>query len=198
MHLFGNLGHVVLLLPLSLALLGYLVSIGARRDVGALALSLVACLTITLFAKLFFEACGGKVPHLRIESPSGHESFSAAVYGCLAILIATGRPARQRLVIYAGAALLILLIGFARVVTRAHTPEEVALGLLIGVASTVLFRSLRREPRLLPIPWRGIALVASPAFAFAFVALLLAGHWTPEYIIDAIGRRLGAHFGLCV
>jgi membrane-associated phospholipid phosphatase len=198
MHLFGNLGHIVILAPLALALIGYLISVGARRDAFAFAAALIACLGTTLFTKLFFEVCGARVPVFQIESPSGHESFSAAVYGGLAVLVATGRPKVQQAVIYAAAAVLILLIGLARVATGAHTPEEVEFGLLIGVASTVLFRALRRDTALLPIPWREIALLSPFVAILALAALVLVSHWTPEYVIDAVGKRFGAHFGLCV
>jgi hypothetical protein len=198
MHIFGNLGHIVILAPLSLAVIGYLISLGARRDAFAFAFALIACLSATLFAKLFFEACGARIPLFQIESPSGHESFSAAVYGGIAVLAATGRPKRQQTLIYAAAALLILLIGFARVATGAHTPVEVEFGLLIGVASTILFRALRWEAALLPVPWRAIALLSPFVLVLAFAGLALVRHWTPEYFIDAVGMRIGAHFRLCV
>jgi membrane-associated phospholipid phosphatase len=198
MHLFGNLGHVVILGPLALATMLYLVSIGERRDAYAFALALIFCLATTVFAKLFFEACGPRLPTLGIETPSGHESFSAAVFGCLAVLVATGRTARQQGVVYGSAAILVLLIGCGRVASGAHTPEEVAFGLLIGVSATLLFRALRGEPKPFRVPWRAITLFSPAALILAFAALLFMRHWTPEYVIDAVGRSLGAHYGLCV
>jgi hypothetical protein len=35
------------------------------------------------------------------------------------------------------------------------------------------------------------------SLALGFLALAHARHWTPEPLIDAIGRRLGARFGFC-
>jgi hypothetical protein len=101
-------------------------------------------------------------------------------------------------VIYGATALLFVLIGAARVVTRAHTPEEVVAGLLIGVVSAVLFRWLRGEAGLFPVPWRALAFLSPFALALAFAGLVVARNWSPEYFIDAVGQRLGAHFGICL
>lgn len=196
MHLFGNLGHVALLGPLSLAIILYLLAIGARRDALAFAFALAACLIATLVAKLLFDVCGERIAN--VESPSGHESFSAVVFGGIALLVATGRPARQRLAIYAAAALLVLLIGIGRVATWAHTPQEVVVGLVIGALATLLFHRLRRDAQPIAVPWRRLALLSPLAVAFAFGALFFLRHWTPEYFLAALGRRFGAHYGLCI
>ncbi len=199
MHLFGNLGHVVILGPLSLATLFYLLAVGARRDAAAFALALLACLAATLGAKLFFSACGAEAPHARMESPSGHESFSAAAYGCIALIVATGRPKLQQALIGGAAALLIVLIGIGRVAQHAHSPQEVAFGLSIGIAATALFHLLRgAAAKPIPLPWRAMALLSPAALVLAFAALVFLRHWTPEYFIEGVGRRLGAHFGLCL
>jgi len=197
MHLFGNLGHIALLGPLSLAIVFYLAAIGAQRDAFAFAAALVVCLAATLVAKLLFDVCGARI--FDIESPSGHESFSAMVYGGVALLVATGRPARQQVIVYAAAALLILAIGVGRVASHAHTPPEVALGLLIGLGAAILFRGLRGKAAApMPVPWRALAFFSPVALALAFGALLFLRHWTPEYFIAAFGRRVGAHYGLCI
>lgn len=196
MHYFGNLGHVALLGPLSLAIIVYLIAIGARRDALAFALALAACLVATFVAKFLFDVCSARIAN--VESPSGHESFSAVVFGGAALLVATGRPMWQRLTIYAAAALLVLLIGVGRVASWAHTPQEVAVGLLIGVLAILLFSWLRGEAQPIVVPWRTLVLLSPFALALAFGALLFLGHWTPEYFLAALGRRFGAHYGLCI
>jgi membrane-associated phospholipid phosphatase len=196
MHLFGNLGHVALLGPLSLAVILYLVAIGARRDALAFAAALAVCLVATLAAKLLFDVCDSRIAN--VESPSGHESYSAIVYGGIALLVATGRPARQQMAIYAATALLILLIGIGRVASRAHTPQEVVLGLLIGIAAAFLFRRLRGDAHSIAVPWRALALLSPFALALAFGALVFLRHWTPEDFLATLGRQFGAHYGLCI
>jgi membrane-associated phospholipid phosphatase len=197
MHLIGTLGHSLLLLPASFGLIGLLLLAGSRRDALAFVVALLIGLTATLLAKLTFEACLWGISTLRIESPSGHASFSALVYGCLAVLVATGRPIGQRLLIAVGASGLILLIGFSRIAVEVHTPEEVVLGLLIGAAGVVLFAALRGQPRRLAIPWGALAFASPFAIVLALCVLLLTRNWTPEPLIDALARHIGVQFGLC-
>lgn len=181
MHVFGNLGHVVILGPLSLATLFYLLAIGARRDASAFALALLACLATTVGAKLFFSLCGGgHAPHLRMESPSGHESFSAAVYGCIALIVAAGRPRLQQFLIDGAAALLLALIGIGRVAQHAHSPQEVAVGLSIGIAATILFHWRRGQAHPLALARNGAPLAGRdhPRFwSSALPAALDAGRF---------------------
>jgi PAP2 superfamily protein len=198
MHLFGNLGHAVILAPASLGLIGFLAWSGARRDAVVFALALAACLATTLLAKLAFQACGDGASTLGIQSPSGHASFSATVYGCLAILLATGRPIRERTLLYGGAALLALCVGLSRVFDQVHTTEEVAFGLLIGFACSMLFFKSRMRPQRLELPARAIALSLPLVFGLAALGLWLGRHWTPEPFIESIASKIGAHMNLCV
>ncbi|HYC25671.1 MAG TPA: phosphatase PAP2 family protein [Roseiarcus sp.] len=197
MHLIGILGHSLILLPASLGLIALLVLNGSPRDALALIVALSAGLAATLLAKLAFEACGWGIPKLSIESPSGHASFSALVYGCLALLVASGRPAGQRLPLALGAVALTLLIGFSRIATEVHTPEEVIVGLLIGGAGVLLFAALRGPSATLVIPWRTLALSAPFAVVIGISVFLLARNWTPEPLIDSLARRIGVVLGLC-
>ena len=197
MHFFGNLGHVVVLAPVSLALIGYLHDQGARRDAVVFAVALILCLIATFAAKLFLAACDFGPRAFAIESPSGHASFSAVVYGSLALIAATGRSSLQKLWMLGGGALLVLLVGFGRVATGAHTSAEVIVGFAIGGACVALFHALRREPRRLEVPWRSLAVIAPVALAVVLVGLTAARHWTPEPLIEEMGRRIGFHFGLC-
>jgi membrane-associated phospholipid phosphatase len=198
MHYFGSLGHVVLVIPLAIATLLYLTWIGARRDAAAFAIALVVCLVATVLSKLALATCGVQMSTLSIESPSGHESFAAAVYGGLAALLATGRPIARQLALFAAAAALVLLVGLGRVASGAHTPAEVALGLMIGVASVLLLEGLRQRPKRIDPPWRQIWIASPAVLAVAFLALRTGAHWTPEGAIDAVGERIGAHYGLCI
>ena len=99
MHLSGNFGHIVILFLASLGLIGVLIWSGWKND--ALALALIrfggecGCDPVSQLAT---ESRGG-ISSLGIESTGGHASFSAAVYGSLAILVATESPGGQRLAI---------------------------------------------------------------------------------------------------
>jgi membrane-associated phospholipid phosphatase len=197
MHLIGILGHSLILLPASFALVGLLVVAGAHRDAWAFVAALSVGLAATVLAKLAFEACRWGVSTLNVESPSGHASFSALVYGCLAVMIATGRPAGQRLLIAVGAVGLILLVGFSRIAVEVHTPAEVVLGLVIGGAGVLLFALLRGRRARLAIPWRALVFASPFAVGVGLSVLLLAHNWTPEPFIDSFAWRIGAALRLC-
>ena len=197
MSQIGNLGHSAILLPASLVLFCVLLWLGRRADALAFLAALSVCLVAALVAKLFFHACGSGDVALGIESPSGHVSFSAVFYGCLALLFSAARPLWQRIVIGAGAALFVVLIGASRVVVWAHTVPDVAAGLVIGAASLLVFQALRGPPRPLVAPFGAIAFGAPAAAILVVVILHFARHWTPEPLIEVVALRLGLLLDAC-
>jgi membrane-associated phospholipid phosphatase len=197
MHLISDLGDSAVLLPASLGLLAFLVWFGSRADALAYAGALVVGLMAALLAKLALATCGAVHPLFGVQSPSGHAAFGAIFYGSLAVLFATGRSTALRLALYAGALLLVALIGLSRVALEAHTIPEVIVGLLIGGMSVALFCVLRVEPQRLELSPRSVLLMSPLAAIYAFCLLLLADRWTAEPIIDAIARLIGLRLHLC-
>jgi membrane-associated phospholipid phosphatase len=193
----GNFGHSAILFPASLVLFGFLLWLGRRADAFAFLAALIVCLVAALVAKLAFHACEPRDLAFGIESPSGHVSFSVVFYGCLALLVSAGRPLRQRIIIDAGAALFVVLIGVSRIVVWAHTPADVAAGLAIGLVSILLFQALRGPPRPFVAPFSVIAFGVPIGVALLVVILSFARHWTPEPLIEAAGLRLGLLLNLC-
>jgi membrane-associated phospholipid phosphatase len=193
----GSLGHSAILAPAFLALIGFLLWLGRRADALALLAALAVCLVGTLFAKLAFHACETRIPTLGIESPSGHVSLSAAFYGCLTLLVAAARPPWQRIVLYASAALFVILIGASRIVVEAHTLPDVVAGLAIGVISLLTFQTLRGPAQPLVLSLRAIALGAPAIFMLLAIILLFARGWTPEPLIEAVAMRLGVMMNFC-
>ena len=122
----GSFGHSAILFPASLALFGLLLWLGRRSDALAFLAALIVALVGTLIAKLAFHACEQGGLTFGIESPSGHVSFSTVFYGCLALTLGAGRLPWQKVVLYAVAALWVILIGVSRVVVSAHTAPDVA------------------------------------------------------------------------
>jgi membrane-associated phospholipid phosphatase len=193
----GNLGHSAILFPAGLALFGFLMWSDRRDDALAFVAAIAVCLGSTLIAKLAFHACESGVPALGIESPSGHASFSTTFYGCVALLIASGRPPWQRTGICAGAALLVFLIGVSRVVVGAHTLPDVAVGFVIGAISILAFQALRGPSRPLAVPFGAIAFGIPAGALLVAIILSFARHWTPEPLIEAAGLRLNLLLGVC-
>jgi membrane-associated phospholipid phosphatase len=194
----GHLGHSAILFPASLVFFGCLLWFDRHADARAFGAALFACLVATLVAKLAFHACGSEIPAFGIESPSGHASFSAVFYGCLAFIVAAGRPLWQRTGIYAGAALFVLLVGVSRVVVEAHTLPDVIAGTLIGMLAILVFQALRGPSRLLVIPCRALTLGIPASAVLALTILVFARHWTPEGLIEIAGLRLDRFFGVCM
>lgn len=194
----GNVGHSAILFPASLAFFGCLFWFDRRADAIAFGAALTACLLATLVAKMGFHACASKLLILGIESPSGHASFSAMFYGCIALVFAVGRPLWQRIVAYAGAGLLVLLIGASRVVVEAHTLPETVAGTAIGIMAIAVFQALRGPPRPVRVPYRAMALGIPAIAVVALTILAFARHWTPEDFIETVGLRIDRIIGVCM
>jgi undecaprenyl-diphosphatase len=74
--------------------------------------------------------------HVRTTSfPSGHAMSAAAIYATVAFLAARlARTRRTRIVIYAVAAAIIVVVAASRVYLGVHYPTDVAAGMLVGLA----------------------------------------------------------------
>jgi undecaprenyl-diphosphatase len=197
MSQIGNLGHSAVLFPASLIVVGLLLWLGRRADALAFAAALAAAVLATLAAKLTIYTCEPTTPWLGVESPSGHASFAAAFYGCLALLAAAGRPLSRRLAIYAATILFVALIGASRIATEAHTPSDVIVGAGFGALSVLLFQILRGPPRPIVVPLGVMALSVPVSAALALTILVYARHWTPEGLIEHAGWRLDRVLGVC-
>jgi membrane-associated phospholipid phosphatase len=148
-----NFGDAAVLLPLSGILFLWLL---ATRPVRA-ALAWAAALTVgnglLAVLKLYFFACP-LTPSL--HSPSGHTGFSLMVYGGLAVILALEtRSRRRRIVIAAAAVAGIGAIAISRLLLGAHTPIEVAFGVLIGAPClagfALAYRRAHRAGEWLPL-----------------------------------------------
>ena len=193
----GGFGHSAILFPASLALFGLLLWLGRRSDALAFLAALIVALVGTLIAKLAFHACEQGSLTFGVESPSGHVSFSAVFYGCVALALGAGRPPWQKVVLYAVAALWVALIGASRIVVEAHNLPDVVAGLIIGAISILTYWALRGPPRPLALSFRAIALGAPAVAVVIAVILYFARHWTPEPLIEAVALRLGLLLDVC-
>ena len=137
-----DLGDAALLLLGSAALFALLLWQGSAWEALSYAIALTICLALTFVAKLAFMTLhiyGTGGSWLNIVSPSGHTSFSLVFYGCVAAVTVTGRSATQRWVSYCLTVLLVVAIGFTRILRDDHSAEEIALGFGIGGVSILFF-----------------------------------------------------------
>lgn len=155
-----NFGDLAVLLPVSAAILLWLL----RRSPRGVALwwlaSLALCGGLTAGLKILFYACP---PAADLHSPSGHTALSLLVYGGLAVIAAAPpTPRWQRIILIAAGLALALGIAFSRVALHDHTRLETAIGLAIGGASLALFS------------WRYLSQPRSPAPVWPLIAVSAA------------------------
>jgi len=70
--------------------------------------------------------------NLSFSFPSGHSTAAAAFFGAV-IYLCGSLPPRRRDLVRALAALMIVLVGLARVILRAHWPSDVVAGFALGL-----------------------------------------------------------------
>jgi membrane protein DedA with SNARE-associated domain/membrane-associated phospholipid phosphatase len=88
--------------------------------------------------------------------PSGHTTLSVVVYGFMAFLLARGRPAWERIVIAASAAVVILAISGSRIYLGVHWFSDVVASLSLGLAwlavVSIAYLNHISDERLRPLP----------------------------------------------
>ena len=197
MDLLSGLGDVVVVAPASAALFAGLVWLGARREAAAFALAIAAAMALALAAKLAFEACGFVEPQFEIESPSGHAALAAAFWGCVAFVLAGGRPPAGRLALYAAAVLVAVGVAYGRVAIGAHSVAEVVCGLAIGAVATALFVALRGPPRRVPLTSQVLVRASPSVVLLALDLALFTDRWTAEPFIVRLAAAIGLALKLC-
>lgn len=183
-----DFGDLALLLPLAAAILLWLFVAGERRVALWWLVALTLCLGVIGVLKVYFAAC----PAGAMRSPSGHAGFAALVYGMIAACLATRAKGYRRLVALVGGGVVIAAIALSRLVLGAHTPIEIALGLLIGGASltTLLWGSSAFGSARLPL--RPLLLCA-----VVIIVLLHGQQLHAEAVLHAMGRYLARAGGVC-
>ena len=152
MEILTGFGDSAVLLPLSAIIVIWLTR--ARSNVSALwwLAALAFAIGVTSLLKIYFLSCPSPTG---LHSPSGHTSFSVVVYGGLAVIGAAERPQNwQKIAIWGSGAALSIGIGLSRIALGHHNPQEVEIGLLVGLVALTVFaigysRSYRRGGGLL-------------------------------------------------
>ena len=117
---------------------------GQRAELLLLLLAFVGAQILTLGLKLGFERerpffADPLATESTYSFPSGHASTSLAVYGTLGFILARHLDDRRaRIAALAGAAALVLLIGFSRLYLGVHFLTDVIAGYSIGLAWVTL------------------------------------------------------------
>ena len=146
------LGDSALLLPASVLILIWLVL--ARRTwptAGAWALTFGAGGAVIAVSKIAFLGWGIGSARFNFTGFSGHTAIAASVWPVALWLVTLGAATRVRTAAVLVGWLLAAGIGVSRLAVEAHSPSEVASGLLLGTAVSASFLWLaqrRARPRL--------------------------------------------------
>jgi len=182
---FTDAGDSGVLLPVALVGVVTLWFFHSRRLAWLLLRSvLLAGLFIAALKILFLSCAAHWAPGL--SSPSGHACLSAVVYGTLATLVASGRPAPVRVAIYVVTAAFVAAICVSRVTLGVHTVLEVAVGLSVGLIAQLWFAwsYARMAPLRIDLRTFGAALLVTVLVAFGI-------RLPAESLIRHMAKRLG-------
>jgi len=142
-------GDTAVGIPLAALVLTALAASGWLRGAMAWVLAAAGCGAVMAVLKITsrLASCGygPDLPPPPVFSPSGHAALSAVMYGGLAVLGGRQMPPKSRLLLGLVAAAWIGLIASSRIELQAHTPIEVAVGLLVGLGAVALLILLLRR-----------------------------------------------------
>jgi undecaprenyl-diphosphatase len=74
--------------------------------------------------------------------PSGHAAGAAAVYGVVAVVLVRGTSRHVHVVVISAAAIVVAAVAASRVLLGVHYPSDVTAGILAGVASLAIVRTV--------------------------------------------------------
>jgi undecaprenyl-diphosphatase len=171
-----ELGSVGVLLPLVLAVAGWLAWRRAWRTAGYW---LAAIASAQLVVEVLKWTLGRHRPlslYRGIEQfsfPSGHATMTAVVIASLAFLVTRGQSLRWRAGVGVTAALYIVLVGFSRLYLGAHWLSDVLAGFAFGLAAVALLAIVYTQHRVQEeVGARRLAQVAGVAIAASAVVWL--------------------------
>lgn len=153
MQLVTRFGSVMWLLVIGVCVAVAFVLAKRWRDVALFVVTMAGAAVLNITLKLSF---GRARPEAFFETPqpssysfpSGHALLSVCFYGALAVIITHrlhSNPAR--FIVWAAAALLVVLIGFSRIYLGVHYPTDVLASYAVALAWVVVvfsFDHLRR------------------------------------------------------
>jgi membrane-associated phospholipid phosphatase len=182
-----DFGDTAVTVPLAILVLGVLLAAKQLRLAIGWGLVIIGVAAATAGLKLAFTVCGYKLAGSGVMSPSGHTAMSVAVYGGLAAVVAASRNGRGRAAVIAMAGVFTIAIALSRIIVGYHTPIEVAVGLMVGVAAlgAMTLVAARYRAEHLPLGW----LVAGALVVFV---LFHGARWPAERAI----HRLASWFDI--
>jgi membrane-associated phospholipid phosphatase len=179
-----DLGDLAVLLPISAAILIWLLCFPSRLAAVQWVLAAGVCIGGTAALKVLFVVCP---PAETLQSPSGHTSLSTLIYGALTVFATAKAKSGWRPATAVAGALLVGAIAASRVVLNAHTLMETVLGLAIGVGVLAVFARSYLRARGPEAPLQPLLLGVA-----VLVVALHGSQLRAEELLKAIGMELQA------
>jgi undecaprenyl-diphosphatase len=128
------LGGPLVLPVVTLLAIGVLVGIGRGREARFLAFAAVGGAIALYVSRGMLQVLGADKDGGRLSDfPSGHEGGIGLLAGAMAVLLWPSLQRTWRLAVGVGIVALVLVVGWARVASGAHTWVDVAGGLVFAV-----------------------------------------------------------------
>jgi membrane-associated phospholipid phosphatase len=145
----SDFGDQAVVLPLAVAIALTFALSEWRRGALAWTVAIGGTLSLILFLKLSFLACGNLMPEAHLRSPSGHTAAAAAVYGSLIATTMRSTRENKRWTLPCTVAIAVfvaVIFGASRGVLGVHSIAEVLIGGAIGVGGAVSYAVLAGTP----------------------------------------------------
>jgi len=168
---FGRFGDLIVILPLTLVVCGWLYRRGEYRHINYW---LAACAFAILAGPLLAYLLRVPRPDLGLSGlapwsfPSGHTLRATVVYGFLAVVLAGGMAPHRRWLPYVWAGILITLVGISRLYFGVHWLTDVLGSLTLGLAWVATLGLAYRRHQGGETAWRRLGAIALGTLAVAF------------------------------
>lgn len=182
MNALTDFGDAAVLLPLSIVILLWMLIHHGCRISASWVIAVSLCVGATTLLKIYLYACP---PQPNLVSPSGHTSLSVLIYGAIALVIAAEQRGWSRAVIFFSGTGLIVVIAGSRLWLNAHTAPEVAIGIVIGIATLTLFADRYGRSRT-----EGVSLSPFILSVVMVTAILHGQELRAEAFLHAISNHL--------
>lgn len=185
-----DFGDTAVLLPMAAAILMWLFAMRGAYGAAWWIAALLLVMGGVGFMKIYFFAC---LPPGQLQSPSGHTSLGALVYGAIAVIVIRETAGWRRGAVVAAASGLVIAIALSRLVLRAHTLPEIVVGLGVGIAALSLFAFCYLQK-----PGDRVAVMPLLLGCVAILALLHGTELHAEEMLRAIGLLVRGQPGACI
>ncbi|MBV9782896.1 MAG: phosphatase PAP2 family protein [Acidisphaera sp.] len=146
-----DFGNIAVAGPMVMVLVLWFWVARQRRLAQIIAINTACAIAADIVLKEVSRTLGGEffgTPfQLSTGAPSGHAVMSMVTYGSVAVLFAIGSAGVLRFAAIGLALALIAAVAITRVTLHAHTPADVATGLLLGALFTALTAVAARRMR---------------------------------------------------